>query len=163
MRRSTFFFVFVIILTSSSLSHLDAGEDKEVGDYLVDFSYSPKEITKDNKALLTFTILDNEKRDVIEFDKVWVRIEEKENIVFTATLSSDLDQAVLTYIFPEAGEYLITARFFKDEQKMVETSFTLSVEDDWVGYVLLILFVLTLSVIILQQKKIQEKRMKRKF
>ena len=92
-----------------------------------------------------------------------MRIEEKENIVFTATLSSDLDQAVLTYIFPEAGEYLITARFFKDEQKMVETSFTLSVEDDWVGYVLLILFVLTLSVIILQQKKIQEKRMKRKF
>mgnify|MGYP001582750933 CR=1 FL=1 len=42
--------ILIIALIPTALSHMDAGEDKVVGEYLMDFGYSPKEPSIDGKV-----------------------------------------------------------------------------------------------------------------
>ncbi len=159
--RLSFWLLIIVIYIPFSMAHLDFGIDKEVGDYTVDFGYSSEKIMEDKATLLAFTLIDKESRNLIQVDRIWVRFSEANNVIFTANLNPDLDQGLITFTFPTAGEYNVTARFFQDERELAETSFTLSVEDDWLGYVILILFVLILSILILQQKKRLERKSKR--
>ena len=56
------FFLLTAILIGTSLSvyaHLEAGEDKIVGEHTLDFGYSPKSPESGQKVALAFTLLNS--------------------------------------------------------------------------------------------------------
>ena len=74
--------IFIIIVSSTIvLPHLDAGEDKIIGEYLADFSYSPKEPSIDGKVTMAFSLLNNTNQEVIELESVWIRISSSKEVV----------------------------------------------------------------------------------
>ena len=119
-------FLMFLFMISSVSAHLDAGEDKVIDDYIVDFGYSPAELESYSPVTFAFNLVDKDTEEPIDIDAVWVRISSKE-VVFAGTFQAVDGNVALTYAFPKRGEYEITARFIDNGETIVETDFNVSV------------------------------------
>jgi hypothetical protein len=145
-----YFLLFLIFLLPISIAHLEAGEDKVVGDYIIDFGYQPKDLTAEEAVVLAFTLQDKDTNEIVVPKNVWIRIAEGEKVIFTGILQPDQDQVLITYTFPRAAEYEITARF---SEPGVEARFNVAVNDvNLMSYVILLFFVIILAIILIQRK-----------
>jgi hypothetical protein len=144
--------IFIIALIPNALPHLDAGEDKVVGEYLVDFSYSPKEPSIDDKAAMAFSLLNNTNREVIEPESVWIRLSSSKEVVFAGTLKQESGNMAFTYKFPYADDYIITARYKDSEKTIVETDFNIKIKESVPVYYYVLGIIVTLILIFVVMK-----------
>ena len=144
--------IFIIALIPNALPHLDAGEDKVVGEYLVDFSYSPKEPSIDDKAAMAFSLLNNTNREVIEPESVWIRLSSSKEVVFAGTLKQESGNVAFTYKFPYADDYIITARYKDSEKTIVETDFNIKIKESVPVYYYVLGIIVTLILIFVVMK-----------
>ena len=119
--------ILIVALTPHALAHLDVGEDKTIGNYLIDFGYSPENPNTNDKVAIALTLFDTN-QEVIEPDSVWVRISSSKEVVFAGTLKPKNGNAAFTYKFPYAGNYEITSRFSDDKETIVEINFSINIE-----------------------------------
>ena len=103
----------VIVLIPNVLSHLDAGQDKVIDNYQVDFGYSPENPKTTEKVVIALTLFNNTNQKVIEPESIWIRISSSEEVVFAGTLKQESGNVAFTYRFPYADNYEITSRFNK--------------------------------------------------
>ena len=151
--------IFVIIVFSSIVfSHLDAGQDKVVDNYKVDFGYSPENPNTNDKVAIALTLFDTN-QEVIEPDSVWVRISSSKEVIFAGTLKPKNGNAAFTYKFPYAGNYEITSRFIYDKETIVEINFIINIEKTsnleiyYLIFAIIALIILTFVIIKLKSLK----------
>jgi len=51
-------FIIFMLLSPMAIAHLDNGEDREVGYYIVDFGYAPKMPTAQESVTIAFNLVD---------------------------------------------------------------------------------------------------------
>ena len=119
--------ILIVALTPHALAHLDVGEDKTIGNYLIDFGYSPENPNTNDKVAIALTLFDTN-QEVIEPDSVWVRISSSKEVVFAGTLKPLNGNVAFTYKFPYADTYEITGRFNDDKETIVEVNFNVNIE-----------------------------------
>ena len=139
-------FLLFILFSVSVNAHLDAGIDKEVGDFIVDFGYSPEVPVKGELTSLVFNLLDKN-RDPVEFTDGWVRISKGDKVMFSGIFVSEPSVA-FTYTFPDSGEYEISTRFMNSDEFIARTDFEIMVEGDSKLIYLLIVPILTILILI---------------
>ena len=94
----------------------------------VDIGYSPEEITSDTSVVFDFSLLAEPEGKEIEFSDVWVRFVTNDSTVFaTGVHNARIGGALLTYRFPEAGEYTLVTRFQNNGVSIAEVEFPISV------------------------------------
>ena len=144
MNKNYFLFLILLSIFISS-AHLEAGEDKVVNGYLIDFGYEPEKI--EDKATLVFNLVDDATKVSIEYTSLWMRISKEDKIFFAGTFAPEAGSVALTYSFPEAGEYEITTRFSQADVVLAETNFSITTEGNQDGIGILIA-VITLIIIL---------------
>jgi hypothetical protein len=164
MKRSTFnlfslFLFFILVYSYIVSAHLDGGEDKIIDGYLVDFGYSPKDLSANKPIELAFNLLDHKTKEVIEPDNVWVRIAEKDNVIFSAKLFPETKHISFLYTFPRGGTYEIKVRFKDETKKLVETDFKIKVEEKQNSFTT-VLSIIAVFVLIVFVSRIRKKRKK---
>ena len=117
-----------LFMVSSVSAHLDAGEDKVIDAFIVDFGYSPSEPEALKPVTLAFNLVEKDSEDPIDVEKVWIRISSEEDVVFTGNFQPDNGNVALTYTFAEKGGYEITAKFIEGEETLLETDFKVNVD-----------------------------------
>ena len=138
--------------------------EQQVDDILVDIGYSVDEFTDDSSVVFDFEIVDSEKEQ-IDFTDVWVRlVKDKSTVLATGVHNGRLGGAIMTYKFPEAGEYTLSARFQNGKDAVAEAEFPLTVlqvQKEPIGSRALLFIVLAfivgllagLPLIVLQRKR----------
>lgn len=117
------------------------GQDKVVGNYLIDMGYNPEEPAAGQNTQFTLSLLNNETKEIFDFENVWVRISKGNEVLFASTLERiELDIASFLYTFTEPGAYETTVRFQKFNadvpeeirlaETIVETDFNVVVAGD---------------------------------
>ena len=155
-------FIFIIALIPNALSHLDAGEDKAIGEYLVDFSYSPKEPSIDGKVTMAFSLLNSTNQEVIEPESVWIRISSSKEVVFAGTLKQESGNVAFAYKFPYADDYTITTRYNDNEKTIVTTDFNIKIRESVpIYYYLIGISVISIIVFIAVKFNVLNKKLKR--
>ena len=144
--------ISIIVLIPNALSHLDAGEDKVIGEYLADFSYSPKEPSIDSKVTIAFSLLNNTNQEVIELESVWIRISSSREVVFAGTLKQESGNAAFTYKFPYADDYIITTRYNDNEKTIVTADFNIKIRESVPIYYYLIGIIVILIIVFIAVK-----------
>ena len=155
-------FVFIIALIPNALSHLDAGEDKVIGEYLADFSYSPEEPSIDGKVTMAFSLLNNTNQEIIEMESVWIRISSSKEVVFAGTLKQESGNVAFTYKFPYADDYIITARYKDSEKAIAEADFNINVKESVpVYYYVLGIIVISIIIFVVMKFNSLNKKLKK--
>ena len=144
--------ISIIVLIPNVLPHLDAGEDKAIGEYLMDFSYSPKEPKIEDKVTMAFSLLNNTNLEVIEPESVWIRIASSKEVVFAGTLKQESGNVAFTYKFPYTDNYIITARFLDGKETIVETSFSIKIKESVPAYYYILGMVVILIIVFIAVK-----------
>jgi len=154
--------IFIIIVSSTIvLPHLDAGEDKIIGEYLADFSYSPKEPSIDGKVTMAFSLLNSSNQEVIETESIWIRISSSKEVVFAGTLKLESGNVAFTYKFPYADDYTITARYNDNEKTIATTDFNIKIRESVpVYYYLIGIVVMLILVFIAVKSNVLNKKLK---
>ena len=113
------------VMTLFGFAHahgLGGGIDKVVDGYLIDFGYSPEELVSGANIQFTAGLVDNESKEIADFENVWVRISKANRVLFASTLEKSMSQdASFLYNFSEPGIYEITVRFQKFNEEVPET------------------------------------------
>lgn len=122
---ATILFVGGTMLYAHEFGESFEGQD---GDVFIDIGYSVENITDDTSVVFDFEILDSEE-NMIPFSDVWVRITQEKSTVFASGIyNARLGGALMTYKFPESGEYELSARFQDDGKSIAEGTFPVVVE-----------------------------------
>lgn len=121
------FFLLSLISISIVNSHLGAGEDKVIGDYLVDFGYEPEILEEDEEATIALNLVNATSNELIVPESVWVRISNENKIVFAGTFSPEAMHVGFAFIFPEKGNYEIKSEFRGEDKVIVSTTFLVEV------------------------------------
>ena len=159
---SLMLFVLFIALIPNALSHLEAGEDKTADGYLLDFGYSPKEPSIDDKVIMAFSLLNNTNQEVIEPESVWIRIASSKEVVFAGTLKQESGNAAFTYKFPYADDYIITARYKDSEKAIAEADFNINVKESVpVYYYVLGIIVISIIIFVVMKFNSLNKKLKK--
>ena len=155
-------FILFIALIPNALSHLDAGEDKAIGEYLADFSYSPEEPSIDGKVTMAFSLLNNTNQEIIEMESVWIRISSSKEVVFAGTLKQESGNVAFTYKFPYTDDYTITARYNDNEKTIVTTDFSIKIRESVpIYYYLIGIIVMLILVFIAVKFNVLNKKLKK--
>ena len=108
----------------SSFSH----EETKDG-YKIDIGYD--EFIAENESVRFDFAIYPENIEAVEgevFDDVWVTFTKDKKIFFAGGVSKPVFGATgFTYVFPEQGSYVLTARFQKDGETVVATEFPLEI------------------------------------
>lgn len=123
------FFMFIFSAFSVYAHVSGQSVEKAVGEYIVDIGFD--EVLEAGKASrFDFNLWDKEKIEQIRFDRIWLRVAPKEGITLATYITTpSFGLAGMSYSFPEAGDYEITARFERGEGTLAEISFPVSVSD----------------------------------
>ncbi|MEX0877507.1 MAG: hypothetical protein WDZ40_01430 [Candidatus Spechtbacterales bacterium] len=127
------FFVFIFFsYTHTAYGHgTGASLEKISGDYKIDIGYTPPVIEEGSSAALDFSLSRNDNGEEIEFTDIWVRIEKNQKTVFASGIHKpNFGRTLLTYTFPEAGEYKLNVRYQNNSTKLAEEVFSLSVVEN---------------------------------
>ncbi len=159
---SLILFVFIIALIPNALSHLEAGEDKAIGEYLMDFSYSPKDPSIDDKVTMDFSLSNNTNQEVIETESVWIRISSSKEVVFAGTLKQESGNVAFTYKFPYADNYAIKAKYNDNENTIAEADFNLKIKESVpVYYYILGIIVILIVIFVVTKFNVLNKKLKK--
>jgi hypothetical protein len=97
-------------------------------EYKVDVGYDPTIFVANEPERLDFNVVKEATGEDVPFADVWVRISKGNKTVFaTGVHKPSLGKTGMTFTFPEAGDYLLSARFEKDGNTVVESSFPVTV------------------------------------
>lgn len=131
--KSILLLVICLLLTTSNPQLISAhgggvSHEEYKDGYFIDIGYQINPIPFEQMRLDFNTYPENDPSAENVFSDVWVRIVQNKELFF----SGGIDKPVfgptgITYAFPKAGTYEIFVRFQKDVDKVVETSFTITV------------------------------------
>ena len=108
-----------------------ASIEEVVDGYLIDIGYSPATIVANNQTRLDFLLFVEETNEEIEYDDVWLRIEDEERLLFAGAVSrSEYGATGVSFSFPEAKNYNIFVRYNDEEGGIVEHEVTLPVNPE---------------------------------
>ena len=122
--KITLIATLIIILSPAGILAHGTGQtiviDKD--DYQIDIDLDSETLEAGQSVRFDFGILDLTGKGLdTKFDYVWVRIQSGQKVIFAGGLGKPSFGPVgLTTVLPDAGEYLISARFQKNEEKIVE-------------------------------------------
>ena len=115
------------------------------GEYIVDIGYDIFEPRAGDAVRFDFTLWNKERTDSPEITGVWFRIapEVGQGIIFAGQLGvPEFGPPGMSYAFPKAGDYTLTARFMNKDAVLAETLFPFSVREGenaaqarWILYV----------------------------
>lgn len=116
-------FLFLLALSTPVSAHLAGGQDVSVDGYIVDLGHTPATITAGDPTTFLFTLAN---KSQVNADSVWVRIAD-ETTQFTGTLKTNtFGSATMTQTLPRTGSYNVKTRFKKDNDVIVEHTFTIN-------------------------------------
>ncbi|TAL58268.1 MAG: hypothetical protein EPN86_00450 [Nanoarchaeota archaeon] len=127
MRKLAILPLLILALIHTSMAHLAGGEDRIAGGYLVDFGFSPANITSQNSSFINFNLLENSTLRMANITSVWVRISDDKNVVFAGTFKPVNGNFGFLFTFPAGGKYEILARFYNDSKVLTEQKYNLNV------------------------------------
>ena len=136
-------------------AHMEAGEDKVINGYLVNFGYYPENIKASDSAILSFSLVNDSTQELIDTTSLFIRISSSKEIVFAGTFHTELENVMFSYKFPYADDYRIIAKFQKDEDVLMETDFNIKIKKSYNFYYYLIslLFLIIVLAYISKRKK----------
>lgn len=115
----------VVCIAPLALGHLAGGEDVQQENYTIDFGHDPDPIVTSERTQLQFSLVEN--GSVVETDSAWIRVS-RNDVQFTAALSPNaMGSYNMARTFDESGNYDLTIRFDKNETRLAEHTFSLSV------------------------------------
>ena len=117
--------LLMLLLIPIASAHLEGGADKVVGDYLVDFGYSPGTPIAGDKMLIAINLVNNSEQTVITPESVWVRISNGNDVIFAGRFHPEAKHVTFSFSFPKPGNYTIDTRFVHGSNP--ETSFNVLV------------------------------------
>lgn len=120
-------FIAVLLVVPFSFAHLDDGEDVIVGNYLIDFGYSPANPDLTQATTLAFNLVDQRTQTPLTFDEAWLRISSSTETVFSGNLHPDGENVALSWKAPYEDNYKLTVRFIDNGETLVEHNFNLEV------------------------------------
>lgn len=154
--------LLTLLIIPSVAAHLAAGEDKEVGEVIVDLGWEPSTLNKERNIAFAVNLVDKETEASVTFEKVWIRIADEEQVLFAGNFIPDEEESVaFIYVFPEKGNYILTTRFSEGEEIIAETKFELEVIgslDRWKLYSTALIIVLGIIIINFIRQKKKKKR-----
>jgi hypothetical protein len=108
-------------------AHLDgASFEEEKEGYLIDIGYEPELLVATEQIRLDFKLSTEEMVD--PFTDVWVYVEKNGVVYFSGGIhESFFGPTGLTLVLPEAGNYIVSARFQNNGILVVETEFPIVV------------------------------------
>jgi len=102
--------------------------EKKVGDYLVDIGYDPAIFEAGISNTFSFGLVNAQTEEEIDFDYVWVRIEQEGQTDFASGIKKqELGATTMIYTFPEITTYDISVRYQKGDEIIAETSVPINV------------------------------------
>jgi len=152
MKHKTILLMFVLLIIPASFAHLDAGGDKVINNYLIDFGYAPENPKVSDKLTLAFNLINDTTKEVIEPSNVWIRISSSKEVVFAGTFHPEAQHIAFSYKFPYADEYEITARFKDDKGIIIETDFKIKIEGFNIGLIFIIAVLFIIGLMIIKKK-----------
>ena len=131
----------LLVMALPVQAHLDAGEDVLVGDYLIDFGYSPESPSVSEPMDVSFVLTDPD-HERLDFEELAVTVFLDGSPAFRAVYFPDSERAVsFSHRFQESGVYRIEADFKNSfSETIVKRSFDLRVSGDSSGLDIRILF-----------------------
>jgi len=157
--------ISVILFCISSIAvsaHLDAGEDVTVNGYMIDFGYTPEKPLMNDKTILLFNLLNSTTNESLDPDHVWVRISDKNDVVFSGQFRPINKAVTFTFTFAKPGPYEVMATFYDNNSSLVQKTFILDVQGNQVSsiieIILIILFTILLILHILKIRKFRRKK-----
>lgn len=135
-RFSILFLLFLILstfhfsLSTVAFGHATGSSWEQVyGDYKVDVGYDPTTFTVGEPQRLDFNVVKEQGGEDVQFADVWVRISQGNKTVFASGIHKpSLGKTGMTFTFPEAGDYMLSARFEGSSGTVVESSFPVTVQ-----------------------------------
>ncbi len=126
--KNLLFLLFTVLFSQSGLAHLGGGEDRVVGDYLVEFGYAPAMPVQNEETFIALSLANNTTVQSIDVEKVLIRISDRDKLVFAGSFLPENRNVALTYVFQHGGEYEIEVAFYKNDVILTSTKFKLMVE-----------------------------------
>ncbi len=127
-----YFILFIVpfLLFTPVYAHVAGSSWEQVyGDYKVDVGYDPTTFTVGEPQRLDFNVVKEQGGEDVPFADVWVRIAQGNKTVFASGIHKpSLGKTGMTFTFPEAGEYLLSARFENSSGTVVDSSFPVTVQ-----------------------------------
>lgn len=119
-----------ILTATPAVAHTSgASIEQTVDGYLIDVGYSPEEPLSGDQTRFDFLLYDAETGEEVPFTDIWFRIENGKQLLFAGGLAkAEFGTTGMTFSFPSAGSYTGFVRFSNEEGAVVETSFTLQVQ-----------------------------------
>ena len=137
--------IFLVVSTNNASAHLEAGTDSVVGNYIIDFGYSPKNPVVGQGIFLNFNLLkksaaenttDNNTEEIIpvvNFTNLWIRISLKNSdgtlgkTIFAGNLNPKNNNVNFLQTFAESGDYEIYVKFIDGEKTIAEYKYDFDV------------------------------------
>jgi len=110
-----------------SLAHLAGDIDKVVDGYLIDLGWDPDPLLAHRTANFSLNLVKPETQQVVEPEKVWVRISHSDAVIFSGTFAPAAGHVVFQTLLDKPDHYEIRARFENIESKTIETRFEVDV------------------------------------
>ena len=124
--------VILLALSSAALAHgVGKSLEKEAGGYVIDIGYDADDGIKADEAVrFAFNILTGDRSKVAPFSSVFAKITDAEKkIVFSGYLGKpEFGPLGMSFSFPRAGGYELTAKFINGDKTLAEASFPLAAE-----------------------------------
>lgn len=106
-----------------------ASLEKEVDAHIIDVGYNPETIFAESPVRFDFNAYTKSDAKDVPFTDLWVKIYQDQKIGFAGGIPKARFGATgFTYAFPAAGTYALEVRFQEGEKKIVETSFSVTVD-----------------------------------
>lgn len=121
------FFVVLLFFPLISMAHGDGSSyEKEIDGYLVDIGYSPENPYTNGSVSFDFGLSKDE--TPADFSDLWVRISKDGHTIFAGGIhNSNFGGARLSVVFPEEGEYTVSARYQNENEEVVSAEFPLTI------------------------------------
>lgn len=103
-----------------------------VNNYFIDIGSSELGFVPNDLALFEFNIYSNtDPNNLADFDNVYVTVGDESAVLLSTFIHRPQGMlTVLSYSFPKAGKYEISARFQKGSNKLAEVSFPIEVGEE---------------------------------
>jgi hypothetical protein len=163
-----YFLLFFFLLVPLAFAHLDAGQDILENGYAIDFGYAPENLSTTENTVIAFSLANATTQTPLNYTSVWVRIADKNTIIFSGTLHPENaleEQTSFSYLFSKIGMYEITLRFFQGNTTLVEHTFTIQVAEKNAGisaYVIIGVGIAILLIVLFSFKLVSRRHRKKK-
>lgn len=131
--------LFSIPFSKTGAHGLETTVSELVGKYLVQLEYDTiGNIEADEATSYSFELLDSNTKEIVNFDRVFVRIAKKEGPLAYVGNQYALNVSGIIgvrsrIVLPVEGEYEFNLQYFKGEEKLAEHTFTLPVDPPYRG------------------------------